>query len=362
MAKKVALGMSGGVDSSFSAKLLLDQGYDVHGVFLAGLYPGPKQDQAIADAASVAQMLGISFEVIKLGEKTALLRDYFFQTYAAGRTPNVCVLCNAQIKFGFFYQLMLERGFDLVATGHYARLKNIDKQVFLQQAADKNKDQTYFLSFVAHEVWPHVIFPLGDYPKPTVRQLASQAGLPVAAKKESMDVCFLQNDSLREALASQIPDAPGPIVTMAADGSYKTIGRHRGLNFYTIGQRHGLEIIPDSTDTPVYFVKCKDRAHGALIVTTKEGLAHDTLDLINLTPRLRQQLADSTDYSRWQVRIRHRGELLPVKNITLAGDHLRVTLLIPASAPAPGQFAVFYAPDPDGSQDLLVMGAGEINL
>ena len=352
--------MSGGVDSSVSAKLLLEQGYQVHGVYLSGLYPGVGQETAIGDIAMVARQLGISWEVLDLGRRPRELYDYFVDTYRAGRTPNVCVICNRQVKFGFFYQWAMGQGFDLVATGHYVRLKKMpDKKIYVRTAADKKKDQSYFLSLVEENVWSQAIFPVGDYHKSDIRNMAANWGLPVATKPESMEVCFLQNQKVRDFLAQEIKSQSGDIVTQTS-GGLQTIGSHRGLEFYTIGQRQGLQINPTSTQTPVYYVKAKDVANNRLIVATREHLGQKQICLQNITTRLQEQLTNHTDWSAWRVRIRHRGELLALENLELTSTTTLKVELPVATVVSPGQFATFYAPDPDSRDDWLVMGAGEI--
>ena len=352
--------MSGGVDSSVSAKLLLEQGYQVHGVYLSGLYPGVGQETAIGDIAMVARQLGISWEILDLGRRPRELYDYFVDTYRAGRTPNVCVICNRQVKFGFFYLWALAQGFDYVATSHYARLKTMSRgEVFLRTAADKHKDQTYFLSLVDESVWPRVLFPLGDYQKSAVRQLAANWQLPVASKPESMEVCFLQNQKTRDFLAQTIKSEPGDIVIETPSGRQK-IGTHQGLALYTIGQRQGLQINPVSNQTPVYYVKSKDVHNNQLVVATKDQLGQKQLCLSHITPRLQSQLVTHHDWSSWRVRIRHRGELLALENLELTSTTTLKVELSVATAVSPGQFATLYAPDPDSRGDWLVMGAGEI--
>ena len=357
MTKKVALGMSGGVDSSASAKLLLEQGYEVTGFYLSGLYPGPKQDAAIADTKKVAAILGIDAHILDLGSQPDYLSKYFLETYRSGQTPNVCVVCNRQIKFGFFYDWALTHGFDFVATGHYARIKKLDNQYYLRTAFDKSKDQSYFMGLVDPALWARVIFPVGEFIKTDIRKKAAAWQIPVATKAESMEVCFLQNQKMQDFLRENISSYSGEIVT--PDG--QVIGRHRGLQFYTIGQRKGLQIQPTSDHTPIYYVKAKDFTANRLIVAPKTAVYQSHLDISQPTARLAHALEKTTDFSTWRVRIRHQGTLHPLKSFSSTGCTTgRLELAQPVFGVSPGQFAVFYRQDPDNSSDWLVIGAATL--
>ncbi|MBQ6438178.1 tRNA 2-thiouridine(34) synthase MnmA [bacterium] len=360
MTTKIALGMSGGVDSSTSALLLQQQGYDVTGVYLAGLYPGPKQDAAIADARAVATLLGIDFQVLDAGDLPSQLFDYFVSTYRAGHTPNVCTVCNRRLKFGYFFQWALEHGFDAIATGHYARLKTMpDGQVFLRTAKFVPKDQTYFLSLVDERVLSHVRFPVGELTKPEVRALAAAHGLPVADKAESMEVCFLQNQRFTDFVTTQLPSQPGDIVTPEGSG-YRVIGTHQGLHRYTLGQRQGLHIIPTSTHTPVYYVTQKLYATNQLVVDTKDHLGQTEFFITDPTARLRDHVP-VLNQGRALVRIRHHGQLTPVTGVSATSDTpWGIQVSQPIIAPTPGQFATFYLPDPDEPDVYVVIGGAPI--
>ena len=356
MSKKVAIGLSGGVDSATSAQLLLDQGYDVTGFYLSGLYPGSAQEAAIADVRQVAAHLGIEAKIVDASAQSEILRAYFVETYRAGLTPNVCTVCNRELKFGFFFEYALSQGYEAVATGHYARLQKRAGKQFLQTACDERKDQSYFLGLVAEDVWEHVLFPAGGYHKSEIRQIATERGIPVAHKAESMDVCFLQSGRVRDFLQAEIASQPGEIV----DGAGKVLGQHRGLQFYTIGQRQGLDIQPTTPQTSVYYVRAKDAASNRLIVGTAAELRQKQIAWKNATARLQAELTLTPDVTQWRARIRHRGELLPVASIASQGETGVVNLAAPAWGVSPGQFVVFYAPAANGD-GWLVMGAAQID-
>lgn len=302
--------MSGGVDSSVAAALLKEAGFAVVGVYMKqwsepvvakDRYGFPARSDHCAsetdaeDARRVAEHLGIPFYVWDFEEEyKARVATYMIDEYAAGRTPNPDVMCNKEIKFGLFFERARVLGADYIATGHYARIQksNIknpsptrgftheNADVFmennkprskiiytLRQAKDCNKDQSYFLWTLTQEQLKHCLFPIGDYLKPDVRELARAFGLPTAEKKDSQGLCFVGEVDMQEFLRKYIPSNPGAIVT----SSGKTIGTHEGLPFYTIGQRHGIEIgggIP-------YYVAGKDTATNTL--TVAEGPYDDAL-------------------------------------------------------------------------------------
>ena len=240
--------MSGGVDSSVAAQLLKNQGYDVTGIFLHFWKDeklGAKAEnkccslESLLDAKAVANKIGIPLHTFNFAKpfKEAVV-DNFLSEYEAGRTPNPCVVCNKKIKIGLLLEYALELGFDYVATGHYLKIKDYGKERRLYKAKDAKKDQSYFLYTFNQKQLKHLMFPLGAYNKPKVRELAVKYGLTTAAKPESQDICFLSgphNDFLKRYLKME----PGPI-KLLDDG--KEIASHQGLPLYTIGQRRGIEI------------------------------------------------------------------------------------------------------------------------
>ncbi len=334
--KKVYVGLSGGVDSSVTAALLKEQGYDVTGVYmknwsqdLPGMPCPWKEDYQ--DAKRVAVQLGIPFKMFDFQkEYRQNVVDYMVAEYQAGRTPNPDVMCNQEVKFKLFLDACLQDGADFIATGHYARVKNGQ----LLRAKDDNKDQTYFLYRVTEDALKHTLFPLGDYTKPEVRKLAEKFGLVTATKKESMGICFVGKVGIKDFLLYELgPQKPGDIV----DETGKVIGQHEGAIFYTIGQRHGLDI---GGGLP-YYVIGKDMAKNQVRVTTKlddenlwtQQLTMDHLHWINQAPQ---------DGDKVQVRTRHRAPLVPA-TIRGHGKQVHIELSEEIRAATPGQSVVVYS-------------------
>ena len=271
MTKTVYVGMSGGVDSSVSALLLLEQGYNVKGIYMKNWsqdLPGMKCPWAedLADAKRVAVRLGIDFEVWDFEEAyREKVVEYMLAEFRAGNTPNPDIMCNQEIKFKLFYEKAMEAGADYIATGHYARVKRPKKQTAamcpqLLRARDENKDQTYFLYRISDEALAHTIFPIGDMLKPDVKELAKEKGWHNAYKKESMGVCFVGEVGMKDFLKEYIDIQPGEIREAETE---KVLGYHEGAVFYTIGQRHGLYI---SSDMPYYVVR-KDTQNNIIYVS-----------------------------------------------------------------------------------------------
>ncbi len=331
---RVYVGMSGGVDSSVTAALLVEQGYDVTGVYMKNWsqnLPGMKCPWAedLADAKRVAVGLGIDFVVFDFErEYKAKVVDYMIAEYQAGRTPNPDIMCNQEVKFKLFLDTALERGADMIATGHYARTHGGQ----LLRAVDDNKDQTYFLYRVTSEALSRTLFPLGDYTKQQVREMARERGLWTASKKESMGVCFVGQVGIREFLGQYVETAPGDIIDRQ---SGQKLGRHDGAIFYTLGQRHGLDV---GGGLP-YYVVGKDMARNEVYVTTNlndESMWRQSFTL-NDIHWIHEAPADSQPL---HVRLRHRGDLKPCR---LQGQTLHLDE--PERAVAPGQSAVLYDGD-----------------
>ena len=356
----MAVAMSGGVDSSVCALCLHEQGYQVTGVFWTGMCSGAGQDEAWADVQMVGKKLGIVVEKLDIGEQKSKLVDYMISYYQDGLTPNVCSWCNRWVKFGFFYNWALERGFDKIATGHYARVKiNQDGQAYLYTAVDKKKDQTYFMA-LAEVDWLRVLLPLGEWHKSQVRDKARAGGLPMADKPESMEVCFMHGLGLGEFLDDFVEEKPGEIVVETED-RIRVVGQHSGLSRYTIGQRQGLQIQPESNQTPVYYVKAKDRVFNRLIVGVKDDLATYTLKVTLVGDKMALMVRERQNLVGWYVRWRHQGRLLPIKEIRAEKDGgCLVELKEAAWAVAPGQIAVFYQKDERMTDDYWCLGGGEI--
>lgn len=330
MSQKVFVGMSGGVDSSLSAALLVEQGYDVTGVYMKNWtqdLPGMRCPWAddLADAKRVAVQLGIDFVVFDFEkEYKQKVVDYMIDEYKLGRTPNPDIMCNQEVKFTLFLETALENGADLIATGHYARTQNGK----LLRAKDDNKDQTYFLYRVSQAALEKTLFPLGDYTKPEVRVMAEERGLYTAGKKESMGVCFVGNVGMREFLSQYVSSVPGDILDA---NSGKKLGRHDGAIFYTLGQRHGLEL---GGGLP-YYVVGKNMEKNEVYVSTKLDDEHLWRSELVLThPHWINEAPDTGDY---QVRVRHRAPLVPA---ILHGATLQISQ--PQRAVTPGQSVVVY--------------------
>lgn len=281
--KRVVVGMSGGVDSSVTAWLLKEQGYEVIGLFMKNWeddddseYCSTRQDWL--DAVSVADVVGVDIEAVNFAAeyKDRVFAD-FLREYSAGRTPNPDVLCNAEIKFKAFLDHAMSLGADHIATGHYARVRQVGESFELLKAVDHTKDQSYFLHRLNQAQLARTLFPLGEITKQEVRKIALELGLPNAAKKDSTGICFIGERPFREFLNRYLPTQPGPILT--EDG--QKVGVHHGLSFYTLGQRKGLGIggvkgrqHADGTG-PVWYVARKDMARNTLYVV--EGHDHPWL-------------------------------------------------------------------------------------
>ncbi len=345
--KKVAVALSGGVDSAVAALLLRDSGHEVVGVTMClGVLPaeggrakccGPRE---IKDARSVCDALGIRHYVVDFAAdlEEKVIRP-FVAEYGRGRTPNPCVACNRSIKFGSLLEKALAWGFDGIATGHYAGIERESGQYRLKIPKDRRKDQTYFLHGIPKEALSRVLFPLAGYTKDEVRGIAERAGLPVFDKEESQDVCFIPAEGLGPFLQARgAASAPGEIV----DREGRVVGRHGGIARYTIGQRSGLGI---GSPVPLYVLTI-DAARNRLVVGEKrellsEGLVADRLNC----------LVDAFPAEAWaKIRYAHRAARCTVSQ---EGDRLAVRFASPQEAVSPGQSVVLY----DGE---TVLGGGTI--
>ena len=266
---RVIVGMSGGVDSSVSALLLLQQGYQVEGLFMKNWeeddgteYCTAKED--LADAQAVCDRIGIKLHTANFAaEYWDNVFEHFLAEYKAGRTPNPDILCNREIKFKAFLDYALSLGADLIATGHYVRRRDTGERTELLKGLDPNKDQSYFLHAVGGEQLAKSLFPVGELEKPAVRAIAELHGLATARKKDSTGICFIGERRFSDFLKQYLPAQPGPIET--TDG--KVIGQHHGLMYHTIGQRQGLGIggMKNAADDP-WYVLAKDLARNVLVV------------------------------------------------------------------------------------------------
>ena len=336
MSKVVYVGLSGGVDSSLTAALLKEEGYRVVGVYMKNWtkdilgYECPWRDD-YQDAKRVAVNLGIEFKVFDFEEDYRLkVVDYMVESYKLGLTPNPDIMCNEEIKFKLFLNTAIEQGADLVATGHYARIKS----AHLKMAEDQAKDQTYFLYRMSQEALSKTLMPIGDYLKKDVRKLAKHYKLPTYNKKDSQGICFVGEVGVKDFLISELgPCQPGKII----DENNQVLGEHEGAIFYTIGQRHGLNI----TKGLPYYVIAKDVTKNIVYVTSRldnRKLWSDHIRLINYYETYPKYNFRSNNL---KVRIRHRAPLIDCQ-LELRGSKALVKLSEPVKAVAAGQSAVFY--------------------
>lgn len=340
--KTVFVGMSGGVDSSVTAALLQRAGYVVVGVYMknwtqdvAGFACPWKED--FQDAKRVAVRLGIDLKVFDFEQE---YRDkvvqYMIDEYKAGRTPNPDIMCNQEIKFKLFLDTALEQGADMIATGHYARVKHDAAGAQLLTAANSTKDQTYFLYRVSEAALEKSLFPIGDFAtKEEVRALATKFELPTANKKDSQGICFVGKVGIKDFLKEYVNTEPGPIV----DASGAVIGEHNGAIFYTIGQRHGLDV---GGGLP-YYVTHKDMETNTVYVTTdledkalwaKQVILRDA-HWINQSPQAEHA---------YKARLRYRGPLIECR-VEQTSDGVTIQLKDEQRAIAAGQSAVLYEGD-----------------
>jgi tRNA-specific 2-thiouridylase len=382
---KILVAMSGGVDSSVAALRLKLQGHAIVGAYMKNWI---NEDnvighcpwmQDIDDARAVCDRLGIEFRVVNLmQEYRERIVQYLLDGYARGLTPNPDVMCNREIKFGVFRAWAKDHGFDAVATGHYARRVATPRDGGLAMAdfgldqaaqatpsnaqtsgtapasgnppsashpphfrllegADKNKDQSYFLALLNQAQLADALFPIGDLPKPELRRLAREAGLPTADKKDSQGICFIGEVKMADFLRAYVPDAPGPIVR-ATDGT--EIGRHRGLHFYTLGQRKGIGV-PSNTDHEAYVVVGKRAADRALLVAFDHpdapGLYQNDVRVHSLS-----WVGNPAAGGPLEARVRYRDPRVAIEFIPEEGNTARIVFREPQRGLASGQILALY--------------------
>ncbi|MGY8810901.1 MAG: tRNA 2-thiouridine(34) synthase MnmA [Pseudomonadales bacterium] len=353
---RVIVGMSGGVDSSVSAALLLEQGYQVEGLFMKNWDEDDGTDYCtamddLADAQAVSDKLGIKLHTANFAaEYWDNVFEHFLEEYKAGRTPNPDILCNREIKFKAFLDYALALGADLIATGHYVRRAERDGQTLLLRGLDGNKDQSYFLHAVAAEQIARTLFPVGELEKPEVRRIAERYELATARKKDSTGICFIGERRFSDFLKQYLPAQPGDIQTI--DG--EVIGRHHGLMYHTIGQRQGLGIggLQGAGDEPWYVLK-KDLSNNILVVG--QGNNHPWLFASALTCSniyWVNQSPATTQPVRLTAKVRYRQ---PDQSCVLEStpEGYRIVFEEPQRAVTPGQSVVLY-------QDDICLGGGVI--
>jgi tRNA-specific 2-thiouridylase len=343
--ERIVVGMSGGVDSAVAALLLRRAGVDVHGLYMSNWeedddYCTTAQD--FQDARATAAELGIPLHRVSFAEAyKRRVFDYFVTEYGAGRTPNPDVLCNREIKFGVCLDYAARLGARRFATGHYARLAPAADGPRLLKALDGEKDQSYFLHGVERRHFEQVLFPLGELRKAEVRALAREAGLPVFDKPDSTGICFIGERPFREFLARYIPTTPGDIVTEHGE----VIGRHRGLAFYTLGQRGGLEIGGRAgKQEDAWYVAAKHLARNQLVAV--QGHDHPLLVSRALATGPCNWLVQPARLEfASQIKVRYRQPDQGCRATPRAGGGLDVRFDQPQRAVTPGQFAVLYDGD-----------------
>ena len=344
---RVVVGMSGGVDSSVTAWLLKQQGYEVIGLFMKNWeddddseYCSSRQDWI--DAASVADTIGMDIEAVNFAaEYKDCVFAEFLREYSAGRTPNPDVLCNAEIKFKAFLDHAMSLGAELIATGHYARVREVNGYYQLLKGLDASKDQSYFLHRLNQAQLSKTLFPLGEMPKTQVRDIAQQLGLSNAAKKDSTGICFIGERPFRDFLNRYLPTHPGPMKTL--DG--RTVGEHVGLSFYTYGQRKGIGIGGDKKGTgEPWFAAHKDIENNILYVA--QGHDHPALLSTQLQAEDASWIAGHAPQSfDIAAKTRYRQSDAPCRLTVQDEQHFTLDFPEPQWAVTPGQYAVLYDGD-----------------
>lgn len=356
---KIAVGLSGGVDSAVAALLLKQAGHEVVGVHLYCWPPkseiekdgisrdewikknGCHADEDRAAALKTALEIGIPFQVLDFSEEyKERVVDYFYEEYEKGRTPNPDILCNSEIKFGLFLEWAKEKGFEKIATGHYADQVDDGGKEVLRIPKDKHKDQTYFLWKLKEEQLNRVVFPLANYLKKEVRDLADKAGLSVARRPDSQGICFVGEVNIVNFLKRRLSEKMGKVLD--TDGN--EIGHHKGVWFYTIGERGGWDLFPKvqkelvkAGETPIFYIVSKDAKTNTLVVGRDKETLRKEFEVEDTNLLLPIGKEDLT-----KVRVRHGGELLNCE-IQIVNQKVLVNLQEPQRGIAPGQSAVFYS-------------------
>jgi tRNA-specific 2-thiouridylase len=342
---KVMVGLSGGVDSAVAAALLLEQGYEVVGGYMKnwmneeGIPGDCPWEQDIEDAHAVARALGIEFRVIDLIDSyKEKIVEYLVSGYEEGLTPNPDVWCNRKMKFGVFLDYAVSQGFEAVGTGHYARRRILPNgQAAILRGADPNKDQSYFLSLMTQYQAAHALFPTGEMLKPQVRETARRFSLPVAEKKDSQGICFLGQVKMSDFLAHYLPDKPGEIVDTAG----RVMGTHRGLHFYTIGQRKGHGVASPKEGMAYVVVGKRAEENRLVIGWDKEG-EEGLYAKECVVGSISSVNEDITSLKRVEAQPRYRAKAEAARIEALDDGRVKVVFTKSLRAIVPGQIMAFY--------------------
>ncbi|NDI33970.1 tRNA 2-thiouridine(34) synthase MnmA [Chengkuizengella sediminis] len=352
---RVVVGMSGGVDSSVTALLLKQQGYEVIGVFMKNWddtdeFGHCTAEEDAEDVRRVCAQIDIPFYTVNFEkEYSDKVFSYFLDEYKKGRTPNPDVMCNREIKFGDFLNKALELGADYIATGHYARLERENGQHTLLRGVDNNKDQSYFLSKLNQKQLSKAMFPIGHLPKQEVRKIAEESGLATAKKKDSTGVCFIGERNFKAFLSEYLPAQPGDMKTFEGD----VVGRHDGLMYYTLGQRKGLGIGGKGSGEP-WFVADKDLKNNVLYVV--QGEQHPSLYSKGLIASDAVWISDVAPDTplKCTAKFRYRQQDQGITVTAIKDGQVHIQFDEPQKAVTPGQAVVFY-------QDEVCLGGATID-
>jgi len=339
--KRVAVAMSGGVDSSVAVALLKQAGYEVSGIHMK-LWSDPNLARTISDLKHTCRIMDIPFHKLDLErEFRRLVIDYFCQEYSLGRTPNPCIVCNQHIKFGLLLDKALGMGAEYLATGHYARVESTPYGYRLLKATDLSKDQSYFLYTLGQKQLEHLLLPLGELSKEKVRKIAAELGLPASGRSESQDICFIPDNDYRSFIAQHISFQLGDIIDITG----KVLGKHNGLAQYTVGQRHGLGL---ASGEQLYVIEL-DAANNRLVVGSKDQLLHSVLIASQLN-----WVSGKAPTKPISITVKVRYKAPEVAAELHLNDRAEVRFAEPQQAITPGQSVVFYQGD-------VVLGGGVID-
>jgi tRNA-specific 2-thiouridylase len=333
--RKVAVALSGGVDSSTAALLLKEAAYEVIGIHMR-LWESPHFDYQEHRAEDICRILDIPYHQVDLQKEfESCVVDYFCQAYQQGRTPNPCVACNQHIKFGLLLDKALSLGADYLATGHYAQVEHSRDGHRLLKAKDTSRDQSYFLYTLTQEKLGHVLFPLSEYSRDEVKQMAKQAGLPTATKS-SQDICFISQKNYGAFLSQRFSTMPGDIM----DTQGKRLGQHRGIAFYTIGQRHGVGLAPTSRGKPLYVIRIEPENNRIVLGSEKELYSQ------KLTTQKLSWISGKVPWEPITAKAKIRYKSKEAEAILFfRNGSVDVHFAQPQKAVTPGQAIVFYNAD-----------------